>query len=1084
MGTVITHTLILAISLSVVVADSAPAAVDPDARISIGASNLISNHLNTTNATGLFYPYDIVVDPSVAHTRVYVADTFNSRVIAFECAGASCDLPTEATAVRVFGQLDFSQGLRNHGHTGVVGSMTMSFPRGVAVASDGTLYVADTGNHRVLRFSDPWNDPTADVALGQVSLGTGVAGSSSAGLNSPEGVAVDSGGSVWVADTANHRVLKFSSVVTGAASSLQIGGPGAASTTTLSSPTDVAFDSSGRLFVADKGFSRVLTYATPLVGGKAASIVFGQGGSFSSGVANKNGLSASSLAFPEKLLLDSSNRLWVGDSANNRVLEFDTPVSSQTAARVFGQADRDQTPTFSTNIHDAPDGFPSAAGVWGARGIARDASGTLLVCDRDNSRVLQFEDPTGAVPGAVTADRVLGKDLFIGAFANEPSDDRMNNPTGVAVDSSVSPARLWVVDIGNNRLLGYASTDALATGQPADLVLGQAGFAEGHTNAALNSPLQDGADAVANASSLFFAEGVAVDGVGAVYVADTSNSRILRFDDPFANDGTADGVLGQDDFSDRNPHWPWGAAESLAGPRGVDVDGSGDVWVADTLDHRVVRFASGASSANLVLGQSTFVSLSVFPPYSSGCSATQMKSPGNVHAAASGRVYVADTFNHRVLVFSPPFSNGMSATTIFGQSNYTSCAANRGGSVGALTLNEPMGIYEDGAGNVYITDSGNSRTLVFHTPFGSGDLVPDEVLGQPDFTTNTVTPPDADTQANPAGLDMDPSGRLFIADRENSRVTWFDSNGGNAIGLDPSPVPMVAGQFFFLTGSSFTPGSQVKLFVATASGPEDFGAYVPNFITPGLLWFFVPPEVTLGNGFVTAVVINTDEGFIQSPSQSQLLFGDPTRNMPTVLAIDGIPLTAVDPTIPTANIETVISQGSTIWIEGTGFNGPLVNLFTAVGNVGPLSPLAGGTDTSFQIEIPAGTVTGPGSFQVVNNPYTGTVISNAVSVPIGQALDITSISQDGTTIAVDGAGFSALSVINFFAQTGGGVENFGGLDGGGASNIPLTIVSENQFTFQVPAGAQGGAAYVMVLNPPFIPFSSTTGDEDGGFTLN
>ncbi|MDG2306757.1 MAG: hypothetical protein P8R42_19305 [Candidatus Binatia bacterium] len=161
-----------------------------------------------------------------------------------------------------------------------------------------------------------------------------------------------------------------------------------------------------------------------------------------------------------------------------------------------------------------------------------------------------------------------------------------------------------------------------------------------------------------------------------------------------------------------------------------------------------------------------------------------------------------------------------------------------------------------------------------------------------------------------------------------------------------------------------------------------------------------------------------------------------------------------------------------------------MNLFTAAGNVGPLSPLPGGSSTSFQITVPPSTVTGPGSVQVVNNPYVGNVLSNAVSVPIGDAMDITSITQLGTTITGNGAGFSTLSVINLFAQSGGSVLNFGGLDGGGSSKIPLNIVSANQFTFQIPAGAESGAAYVMALNPPFIPFSSTTGDPQGAFTLN
>ena len=301
--------------------------------------------------------------------------------------------------------------------------------------------------------------------------------------------------------------------------------------------------------------------------------------------------------------------------------------------------------------------------------------------------------------------------------------------------------------------------------------------------------------------------------------------------------------------------------------------------------------------------------------------------------------------------------------------------------------------------------------------------------------------------------------------------------------LAPLAAPIVAGGTSVLSGSGFTPGFVILAFVATASGTLDFGPFTPAAGTPTSLTWAVPATLSLGNGFVTLLIVNTDQGFTQSGTQSQLLFGHPGLNIPSILSVNGVSLASLDPSIPTANVETIIAQGSAVTIAGSGFNAPLVNLFTAAGNVGPLAPLPGGSTTSFQIVVPAGTVTGPGSFQVVNSPYVGNVLSNAVSVPIGDAMDISSISQAGSTITVNGAGFSVLSVINFFAQSGGGVVNFGGLTPSGNAKIPLVIVSANRFTFQVPAGAQAGAAYVMALNPPFIPFSSTTGDPHGAFTL-
>jgi hypothetical protein len=75
-------------------------------------------------------------------------------------------------------------------------------------------------------------------------------------------------------------------------------------------------------------------------------------------------------------------------------------------------------------------------------------------------------------------------------------------------------------------------------------------------------------------------------------------------------------------------------------------------------------------------------------------------------------------------------------------------------------------------------------------------------------------------------------------------------------------------------------------------------------------------------------------------------------------------------------------------------------------------------------------------------------------------------------------------VINFFNQQGAAVVNLGGYNAQGQPNIPLTLVSDMQFTFTKPAAAVPGSAYIQVINPPFIPFSSTGGDPHGAFTLH
>jgi hypothetical protein len=132
------------------------------------------------------------------------------------------------------------------------------------------------------------------------------------------------------------------------------------------------------------------------------------------------------------------------------------------------------------------------------------------------------------------------------------------------------------------------------------------------------------------------------------------------------------------------------------------------------------------------------------------------------------------------------------------------------------------------------------------------------------------------------------------------------------------------------------------------------------------------------------------------------------------------------------------------------------------------------------VVVPGGAPTGPGNFQLVNRPSYRA--SNAVAAVVGATPTITGIAVSGTTVTVTGTGFCTLSIVNLFNLQGGSAVNLGGLGPGGPL-VPLTIVSDTQFTFERPAGAVAGPAFVEVLNPPFIPFSSSGSDPDGAFTM-
>jgi hypothetical protein len=295
--------------------------------------------------------------------------------------------------------------------------------------------------------------------------------------------------------------------------------------------------------------------------------------------------------------------------------------------------------------------------------------------------------------------------------------------------------------------------------------------------------------------------------------------------------------------------------------------------------------------------------------------------------------------------------------------------------------------------------------------------------------------------------------------------------------LNPISTPITVGSTTTLTGTGFTAGSQIMGFVGTSQGTQMIGPFVPSSWTPTSLTWNVPASLPLGFGYAVIAVVNTDQGYAGSQYQTALLFGNAALNRPTILGVNGTGLHAPDGALSVVYVSTPIFPGTTVTLTGTGFNGAGVNFYTASGNLGPLWPLPGSTSTSMQLQIPANTPLGLGAFEVVNQPYTGSVASQTVFVPVGDPPTISSISQNGSTITVNGTGFANGAALNFFVHTvGGGMAN----DGPG---LAVTVLSTVQLQFTLPGGTAPGAAYVQVINPPFIPLTSTGNDPHGAFVL-
>jgi sugar lactone lactonase YvrE len=336
---------------------------------------------------------------------------------------------------------------------------------------------------------------------------------------------------------------------------------------TMNNAFGVAVDpATGKLFVADRNNNRVLRFssASKVVDGSAAEAAFGQPNLDTNGV-NTGGLSAATMNTPIRLFVDGSGRLWVSDYGNRRILRFDNASSKATGASADGVLGQ---PDFVTNSAGT-----TAAKMNRTTGAFVDGAGRLWVAERDNNRVLRFDNAASKANGA-DADGVLGQPDFVTATAGV-SDTVMDQPFGVFVDAG---GRLWVSEDGNSRALRFDNAASKANGGAADGVLGQPDFT---TNTYSTTQNQTGN-----------VRGVWGDAQGRIYLVDEGNSRILVFNNAasLANGANADNVLGQPDFTSSDAPTP-PTASSFSFPNSMYVDNaSNQIWVADAGNNRVLRF--------------------------------------------------------------------------------------------------------------------------------------------------------------------------------------------------------------------------------------------------------------------------------------------------------------------------------------------------------------------------------------------------------------------------------------------------------------------------------------------------------------
>lgn len=639
-------------------------------------------------------------------------------------------------------------------------------PAGSAASADFFLGQPDAERIVPMSFTDGQYVNPARVDASNLSLNSGLSSTSSGSLLVPDGqrLLVFDAPPSYHYEPASRVVGQAGFTVNERADYRAVSGA------TLAHPASVSVKS-GIIAVADKSNNRVLLWRSGDLGSvvQAASVVVGQPNA-SSFVANGDivSASASTLSGPEGVALDGTH-LVVADTQNHRVLVWNAvPAATGAPADiVLGQADFAGRRPNRGRLDVSPlDGFSDADadGFFYPNDVATDGT-HLFVSDRMNHRVLVWD--TFPTKSGQPADRVLGQPTMTsvranyggGAFAVSPAG--LNLPSGLSLDGTT----LWVADTENSRVVRWENATTVAAAPTAWV-----GQADGSTIASSpyerNAYLAGTAPqtAVMTGSSTVLRPRKALAVGGKLFVSELDSNRVHVFDGAsFASLG----ALGQPDLVSAIPNSTGISAATLAEPTGIASDGT-DLWVADTRNHRVLGYALGSATtgapATKILGQATMLGVGF---NRSSVAAAGVTSQPRAIAISGDQAFVADTGNSRVLQ-QKIVGGAWTVERVVGQPNDSLALPNAGGGASASTLNHPRGVWSDPS-RLVVADTDNHRVLVFDR--SASDAAARVVLGQTSFSavTANMNGPSAATMNLPSGVCSDGT-MLAVADTGNSRV--------------------------------------------------------------------------------------------------------------------------------------------------------------------------------------------------------------------------------------------------------------------------------------------------------------------------
>lgn len=518
---------------------------------------------------------------------------------------------------------------------------------GVVVDSAGLLYVTDISNHTVRRIDPATGQSTVIAGIGRSGFSGDGGAATSAMLNAPRGVAVDSAGNVYIADTSNHRIRKINtsgviSTFAGTGTSTFAGDGNAATAANFNNPQSVAVDGAGNVFIADTGNARIRQVS---VGGTVTTVA---GTGFAGYQSDNVAATSTRINSPRGVVPDGTGAFYILDTGNHRIRKVSadgiiTTVAGTGSATASGDG-----------------GVATSAGVRAPTGLALDGSGNLYISDTSN-RIRKVS------AGVITTLAGTGTSGFSGD-GGAPASAQINSPQGLAVDST---GTVYVADSNNVRVRkisgGLISTLA---GTGSSTFGGDGGDA---LNAQFTDP-----------------RGVVRDSVGNVYVADGIAHRIRKIS-PAGTVTTLAGTGAQGYSGDNGP----ASSAQLYNPMSIALDSSGNVYFSDLNNHRI-RKIDTSGNITTVAGNG----VGGFAGDGGAATSARIFVPYGLVVDSQGNLFIADTGNDRIRkVDTAGIITTWAGTGVSGFTN---------GAAASAKFNAPLGLAIDSADSLYVVDFGNN----------------------------------------------------------------------------------------------------------------------------------------------------------------------------------------------------------------------------------------------------------------------------------------------------------------------------------------------------------------------------------------